>query len=288
MRITHRLLLLAVLVNGAYAAEPAITDHQIAQIDRLVAAGYPSLLQTYIHIHKNPELSLHEEVTAKYIAQELTNMGFAVTTGVGGNGVVAILRNGPGPTVMLRCELDALPVQEKTGLEYASTATTQADDGQDVSVMHACGHDAHMTCLMGAARVMSQMQKEWNGTLICIAQPAEEGGIGAEKMLKDGLFTRFPKPDFALALHVDARLPAGTLTCREGYVTSTADTVIMVVHGRGGHGAAPHTAIDPIVTACRIVLDLQTIVSRELNPLDSAVITVGSIHGGTQIGRAHV
>src|SRR5687767_6675289 len=245
MRIAHRTVLIAVLVNSVYAAEPTITAHQIAQIDRSVDAGYSSIFMLYKHFHRNPELSFHEEATAKQFAHELTEIGYDVTTGVGGNGVVGVLRNGPGPTVMLRCDLDALPVQEKTGLEYASVVKTKDDEGQEVNVMHACGHDVHMTCAIGTARVMRQLTKEWSGTFICIAEPAEERGVGSIRMINDGLFTRFPKPDYVMALHVDSRLPAGKVICREGFVTSNADQFDIIVRGRGGHGAAPHMTIDP-------------------------------------------
>ena len=216
------------------------------------------------------------------MAGELRKIGFDVTTGVGGNGVVAVLKNGPGPTVLIRTDLDALPVTEKTGRPYASSVRVRDKAGNDVGVMHACGHDIHMTCWVGTARTLAGMKDRWSGTLVFIGQPAEEVGAGARMMLDDGLFKRFPKPDFALALHCDSRLPTGHVAYTEGMALANVDSVDITVHGRGGHGSAPHTTIDPIVIAARVVLDLQTIVSRENNPLDPCVVTVGSIHGGTK------
>ncbi len=280
--ILVRLLALLIVGEPAKAQAPAIKAEQIEIITRIVDAQYKSLLDVYQDFHRNPELSLHEVRTAKTLAGALTDAGFDVTTGVGGQGVVALLKNGAGPTVMIRTDLDALPVRENTGLPYASTATTKDDEGQQVPVMHACGHDVHITSLIGVARVMSKLRDTWSGTLMLIGQPAEEGGTGARSMLKDGLFTRFPKPDFALAMHVDATIEAGKITYSPGYITATADSIDITVRGRGGHGSAPHTTIDPIVTACRIVVDLQTIVAREIDPQEDAVVTVGSIHGGSK------
>ncbi|HEX4588631.1 MAG TPA: amidohydrolase, partial [Gemmataceae bacterium] len=195
---------------------------------------------------------------------------------------VAILKNGPGPTVLVRTDLDALPVTEMTGRPYASTVHTRDKTGNEVGAMHACGHDMHMTCWVGTARTLAGMKDRWSGTLMFIGQPAEEVGAGARMMLDDGLFKRFPKPDYALALHCDSRLQTGRVAYTEGLALANVDSVDITVHGRGGHGSAPHTTIDPIVVAARIVLDLQTIVSRETNPLDPCVVTVGSIHGGTK------
>jgi hippurate hydrolase len=209
-------------------------------------------------------------------------LGFDVTTGVGRTGVVAVMKNGPGPTVMLRTELDALPVEEKTGLPYASTVVAKGASGQSTPVMHACGHDLHMAAWAGTARLMAAHRDRWRGTLVMIGQPAEEGGGGAAAMLKDGLFTRFPKPDVALSLHDDDTMPAGTIGYHPGFFRAMSDSVTITVFGRGGHAAMPHNAIDPIVLASRIVLALQTVVSRENNPVDPVVVTVGSIHGGTQ------
>src|SRR5262249_16604981 len=192
------------------------------------------------------------------------------------------LRNGPGPTVLVRTDMDALPVVEQTGLPYASKTRARDKNGNDVGVMHACGHDMHMTCWVGTARTLPPIKDSWKGTLMVIAQPAEESGAGARTMLEDGLFKRFPKPDYGLALHCDHRSAHGTISYTEGLALANVDSVDITVHGKGGHGAAPHTAVDPIVLAARIILDLQIIVSRETDPTDPCVVTVGSIHGGTK------
>lgn len=253
-----------------------------ADSENCVANIYPSLEQLYQHLHAHPELSLQEQATAARLAQELRAAGAEVTTGVGGHGVVGVLRNGPGPTVMIRADMDALPIVERTGLPYASQVRTTDRDGKEVGVMHACGHDINMTCLVGTTRTLVQLRSHWSGTLLLVGQPAEEIGAGARAMLADGLFTRFPKPDMALALHCDGRYPHGHVNYREGQMQAHVDSLDITVRGKGGHGAAPHMTIDPVLLASRIVVDLQTIVSREVNPLDSAVITVGSIHGGTR------
>ena len=242
----------------------------------------PDLRDFYIDLHRNPELSLHEEKTAAKVAARLRQAGFEVTTGVGGTGVVGVLKNGSGPTVMLRTELDALPVEEKTGLPYASTVRAKDDAGAEVSVMHACGHDVHMTALVGTAAEMARRKGDWHGTLILIGQPAEERIRGARAMLKDGLFTRFPKPDFVVALHDSPNLPAGQVGLTSGYALASSDSVDLTIYGKGGHGAYPQTTVDPVVIAARTVLALQTIVSRERDPQDPAVVTVGSIHGGNK------
>jgi amidohydrolase len=247
-----------------------------------VAAIYPQVESLYMDLHKSPELAFKELQTAAKLAERVKALGYEVTTGVGGTGIVAILKNGPGPTVMMRTELDALPVQEKTGLPFASTVTTKNAAGETIPVMHACGHDLHMSAWYGTAEMMAKNKQKWHGTLMMIGQPAEEVLQGAAAMLKDGLFTRFPKPDYALSLHDEATLPAGTVGYHPGFFRASADTVEVTIFGRGGHGAAPHDAVDPIVIASRFVLGLQTIVSRENNPIDPAVITVGSFHGGTQ------
>jgi len=236
----------------------------------------------YKHFHTHPELSLLEEHTSARLAQEMKGLGFDVTTKVGGYGLVAILKNGPGPTVLVRTDMDALPVVEQTGLPYASKVRTRDRNGNDVGAMHACGHDMHMTCWIGTAKTLASLKDRWQGTLMFIAQPAEEIGTGARLMLADGLFKRFPKPDYCLALHCDARGAYGSIAYSNGLALANVDSVDIVVHGKGGHGAAPHTTIDPVVIAARIILDLQTIVSRETNPTDPAVVTVGSIHGGTK------
>ncbi|MEX0880888.1 MAG: amidohydrolase [Thermoanaerobaculia bacterium] len=243
---------------------------------------YPDLDALYIDLHRTPELSLHEEKTSAKLAGRLRALGYEVTERVGGYGVVAVMKNGRGPTVLVRADMDALPVEEKTGLAYASKVRTKNDAGVEVPVMHACGHDVHMTSLIGAATLLAKSKSRWRGTLVLIAQPAEEGGGGAENMLKDGLLTRFPKPDFALALHDFPFLPAGSVGVTSGYALANVDSVDITIYGRGGHGSAPQNTVDPIVIAARTVLALQTIVSRENDPRDPAVVTVGSIHGGTK------
>jgi amidohydrolase len=247
-----------------------------------VEAIYPKMESLYLDLHRNPELSLHEEKTAAKMADELRHLGFDVTTGVGGTGVVGVLKNGAGPTVMIRAELDALPVAEKTGLAYASHVTTKNDQGVDVPVMHACGHDLHMAVGIGTATLLSQNKDRWHGTFIFVAQPAEERIVGAAAMLKDGLFTRFPKPDFALTLHDSSDLPAGKFGFTSGYSAANSDSVDVTIYGKGAHGSAPQNGIDPIVIAARTILAWQTIVSREKSPFDPGVITVGSIHAGTK------
>jgi amidohydrolase len=243
---------------------------------------YGDVEALYIDLHRNPELAFQETQTSAKLAARMRALGFDVTTGVGRTGIVAVLRNGPGPTAMLRTELDALPVEEKSGLPFASTVVVRNESGQSTPVMHACGHDLHMSAWAGAARLMSEHRRQWSGTLVMIGQPAEEGGRGATAMLNDGLFTRFPRPDFALSLHDDDTMPAGTIGYHPGYFRAMSDVVTIVVYGRGGHAAMPHNTVDPVVLASRIVLALQTVVSRENNPIDPVVVTVGSIHGGTQ------
>ncbi|MCA9161523.1 MAG: amidohydrolase [Planctomycetales bacterium] len=240
------------------------------------------LVTLYRHFHSHPELSFHEQETARRFAEELKQVGFDVTTQVGGTGVVALLKNGPGQTLMLRTDLDALPVAEQTGLAYASQVTVKNDSGVEVGVMHACGHDVHITNLIAVGRFMASHRDQWKGTLMLIGQPAEERGAGAKAMLEDGLFEKFPKPDFAIALHVSSDMAAGNVGVRAGYSLANVDSVDITVHGKGGHGAAPDTTVDPIVQAAQLILALQTIVSREVKPIEPAVVTVGSIHGGTK------
>jgi len=261
-----------------------------------------SLRQIYEHLHAHPELSLQEVRTSAILADEMRRLGFSVTTGlgdawvraralqqygriedgVGGYGVVAVLRNGPGPVLMIRADMDGLPLVEKTGLPYASRERDIAWSGEDSGVMHACGHDIHMTVWIGVARALVARRSEWSGTLVMIAQPAEEIGLGALAMIEDGLFTRFPKPDYIIALHDNATAPAGQIAVGSGYVMANVDSVDIRLRGKGGHGAYPHEAIDPIVVGARIVTTLQTLVSRETDPLDSAVVTVGAFNGGSK------
>ena len=236
----------------------------------------------YVELHEHPELSGHEVHTASALAARLRAAGYDVTEHVGNTGVVAILKNGSGPTIMLRTELDALPVEEKTGLPYASKVHSTDDAGRDVPVMHACGHDLHMAALIGTAEVMAKTRGSWHGTLMLIGQPAEETISGAEGMIRDGLFTRFPKPDVAVALHVGNGLPAGMVSITPGVYNTNSDSVRITIYGKGGHGAMPNTTVDPIVIAARTILALQTIVSREVRPGEMAVVTVGYIRAGTK------
>ncbi len=261
---------------------PAWVKDRLAEVDKKLDGEIKSLVALYQHIHEHPELSLMEVNTAKRLAQEMKDAGYEVTEKFGGNGVVAVLKNGPGPVVLIRTDMDGLPIIEQTGLSYASKVKVKNRDGVEVGVMHACGHDIHMASWVGTARVLASMKDRWSGTLVFIGQPAEEIVAGAKKMLEEGLYTKFPKPDYALALHSDPLNPAGTLGYSEGLALANSDTVDILVKGKGGHGAAPHLSVDPIVLAARIILDLQTIVSRETDPLDPVVVTVGSIHGGTK------
>jgi amidohydrolase len=245
------------------------------------AAAFEAL-PFYKHLHQNPELSFQEKETSARIAAELRTAGYEVTEGVGGYGVVGVLENGEGPTVMLRMDTDGLPVKEQTGLPYASEATATEQNGQAVHVMHACGHDVHMTVGTGTAYNLAARRDEWQGTLVIIAQPAEERGAGARMMLADGLFERFPKSDYNLSLHTLATLPAGKVGYVPGWMMANVDSVDIRLKGIGGHGAYPHNAKDPIVLAAAIIMDLQTLVSRELHPTEPGVVTVGSVHGGTK------
>ena len=253
-----------------------------SSIQSAIASDYGYLKDFYIDLHQHPELSFHENKTAEKIANELRFLGFEVTLPVGGTGLVGVLKNGNGSTLMLRTDLDALPVKEQTGLSYASTQQVINDLGRTVNVMHACGHDVHMTVFIGTARQLVSLKDQWQGTLILVGQPAEERGAGARMMLADGLFERFPRPDYNLALHVFPELAAGTVSYTKGYAFANVDSVDIAVHGIGGHGAYPHKTKDPVVLAAKIILSLQTLVSREVSPLDPAVVTVGSIHGGTK------
>ena len=246
------------------------------------AAAERSLLELYQQLHAKPELSFHEKQTAKTLSKELRRLSFKVTEQIGGHGLVAVMKNGDGPTVLLRADMDALPIQEQTGKPYASKVTTTDEDGNTVPVMHACGHDVHMTVFIGTARKLVAEKDQWRGTLVMIGQPAEERGAGARAMLADGLFERFPLPDYNLALHVNANLPAGTIGYTPGYALASVDSVDIAVHGIGGHGAYPHTTRDPVVLSAQIINSLQTLVSREIAPVEPGVVTVGSIHGGTK------
>lgn len=244
--------------------------------------AYPQAYKLYVDLHEHPELSGYEVHSAAKLAAQLRGFGYTVTEHVGGTGVVAILKNGPGRTVMLRTELDALPVEEKTGLPYASKVRAKDAAGHDVPVGHMCGHDVHMSALVATAGIMARSKNTWRGTLMMIGQPAEETIKGASAMIADGLFTRFPRPDVAVALHVGNDLPAGKVGIVSGIYSTNADSIRITIYGKGGHGSAPHTANDPIVTAARTILALQTIASREVKPGEMAVVTVGYITAGTK------
>lgn len=276
LQLSSFVLPLALLSGNLWAADSWSVPP--AQID----AVYPQVESLYMDLHRNPELSYHEEKTAAKIAEQLRKLGYEVATDVGGTGVVGVFKNGAGPVVMLRAELDALPVPEKTGLPYASHATTKDDRGVDVPVMHACGHDLHMAVGIGTAALLVQNKDRWHGTFIYVGQPAEERIGGATAMIKAGLFSRFPKPDFAFAVHDSNSLPAGKVAFTPGFSAANSDAIDVTVYGVGGHGSAPQETIDPIVLAARTIVAWQTIVSREIDPQESAVITVGSIHGGTK------
>src|SRR5246500_5602501 len=247
-----------------------------------VETVYPDAHALYLDLHEHPELSTHETQTAEKLAAHLRSAGYDVTEHVGGTGVVAFLKNGTGPTIMLRTELDALPVEEKTGLSYASKIQAKDDAGHDVPVMHACGHDLHMGSLLGTAEIMARTKNTWHGTLMLIGQPAEETISGAKAMIDDGFLKRFPKPDVGVALHVGNVLPAGKIGIAPGTYDANADSLRITIYGKGGHGSAPHTAIDPIVIAARTILALQTIPSREVKPGEMAVVTVGYIRAGNK------
>ena len=246
-----------------------------------VARDYDARLRDlFIHFHQNPELSFRETKTAARLAKELRALGIQVTEGVGQTGVVGVLKNGEGPTVLIRADMDGLPVEEKSGLPYASKARQVGQNGQEMPVMHACGHDVHVTALIGTAKQLVARKDKWRGTVVFVGQPAEETISGAKAMVEQGLYTRFPRPDFALAFHVSADLPAGKIALAPGLTSSSSDSVDIIVHGIGAHGASPHTGKDPIVIGAQIVMALQTLVSREIAPLEPGVVTVGAFHAG--------
>ncbi|MCX7070940.1 MAG: amidohydrolase, partial [Gammaproteobacteria bacterium] len=272
-------LLLGLLASAAAQAADAGLQQRA---DGLVDGVMADVISARRHLHAHPELSNREVETGAWIAGRLQALGYTVQTGVAGHGVVAVLKGGkPGPVVALRADMDGLPVAEEVDLPFASTVKSTFD-GKDVGVMHACGHDVHMTCLVGTAQYMAAHRDQWRGTIMFIGQPAEETVGGAEKMLEDGLFTRWKKPDLALALHCSPRLATGTVGYRAGFALANVDTVDITLFGRGGHGAHPNTTIDPVVMAAHLIVDLQSVVAREIAPGDAAVITVGSIHCGTK------
>ena len=275
MKIAIALVTLSLTLSAFAQSQSPISSKEIDAV-------YPAAHDLYLDLHQSPELSSHETQTASKLAARLRALGYEVTEAVGGTGVVAILKNGAGPTIMLRTELDALPVEEKTGLPYTSKVHAKDDSGHDVPVMHACGHDLHMAALVATADIMAHSKQTWHGTLMLIGQPAEETISGAKKMIADGLFTRFPKPAIGVALHVGNELPAGQIGITPGVYDANADSLRITIYGKGGHGAAPQSTIDPIVIAARTILALQTIVSREVKPGDMAVVTVGYIRAGAK------
>jgi amidohydrolase len=269
-----RLFILILLLCG--------TNLFSAELDQIIAKELPSLVALYKELHANPELSMHEEQTAARLAKEMRDAGLEVTEKVGGTGLVGVMKNGEGPVILVRTDLDGLPVKEQTGLAYASTKVVKDDLGREVPTMHACGHDIHMASFIGTARALNQLRDQWSGTVVMIGQHAEERTLGARLMLRAGLFSKFPKPDKALALHCASDMAHGTVGMVEGFALANVDTLDVIVRGVGGHGSMPHLSKDPIVLTASIVTALQTIVSREVKPGDPAVVTVGSIHGGTK------
>jgi hippurate hydrolase len=253
-----------------------------ASLSQAIGADMPQLMTLYRDLHANPELSMQEVRTPAKLAAEMRKLGYQVTEKVGKTGVVGVMRNGPGPVLMIRADMDALPVTEQTGLPFSSKVRAKTRDGNDTGVMHACGHDTHVASWLGTARQLAASKANWSGTVVMVLQPGEELVEGALEMLKDGLFTRFPKPDRLLAFHDSASLPAGQIGMRPGYVLANVDTVNVDVKGVGGHGAYPHTTKDPIVLASRIVVALQTLVSRENSPFEPGVVTVGVFNAGTK------
>ena len=277
MKINVAILFLLIF-SGVYGQFSGLNK----KINEVVSKDEGRYIGIYKDLHKNPELSLMEFETSKKMAQELKSLGFELTEGVGGNGVVGIFKNGEGKVVMLRTDMDALPIKENSGLDFASEVVMKDANGNESPVMHACGHDLHMTTWLGTLNALVALKNEWKGTIMAVAQPAEEGSIGSLAMINDGLFKRFPSPDAALCYHVSAELPTGTIGYFPGSIFAGVKSAEITVYGLGGHGAMPHTTIDPIVLSARIILDIQTIISRRISPVKPAVITVGAIHGGTR------
>ncbi|MDX2442812.1 MAG: amidohydrolase [Bacteroidales bacterium] len=273
------IVVLIYMISSSSFSQVNVSNEDIKQF---VSSQLNDLEKLYIDLHQNPELSFHEFETSKKMGSILEHLGFEVTRNFGGNSLVGVLSNGDGPVIMIRTDMDALPIAEKTNLAYASNITFQTEKGKKIGVMHACGHDIHMSVWAGTASVLTKFKKSWSGTLIMIAQQAEEMSGGANAMINEGLFEKFPTPDYALALHVDPELEAGEIGYCSGPAFAGVSSVDIQIYGEGGHGALPHKTIDPVVLASRTILDIQTIVSREISPLDPAVITVGSIHGGTK------
>ena len=278
MKLFLTLIFTLVIITDLNCQKNQLNDRILKSANELT----DSYRNIYIDLHTNPELSMMEVKTSKKMADELKNIGFEVTTGFGRNGVVGIFRNGTGKVIMLRTDMDALPVKENTGLLYASNIVMKDASGKENPVMHACGHDLHMTTWMGTLKTLVALKNDWKGTIIAIAQPGEEGLFGAIAMINDGLFKKFPVPDYTLCYHVSAEFPAGTIGYFPGPIFAGVKSAELTVYGSGGHGAMPHTTIDPIVIAARIILDIQTIVSRQIDPVKPAVVTVGAIQGGTR------
>lgn len=278
------------LIMLAMVSVAAVAPAQDTKLDAMIEEEVPALVATYKELHAAPELSHHEEKTGAFVVGQLRALGYTVTDHVGkyknpdwrSYGVVAVMKNGDGPTVLARTELDALPVEERTGLPYASKVRAKNDAGEEVSVMHACGHDIHITTLLGTAKMLANLKNQWHGTLVLIGQPAEEAISGAQAMMADHMYERFPKPNYCLALHDSADLEAGKVGYTPGYALASSTSVDVIIRGLGGHGSRPDATKDPIVAAAQFILALQTIVSRENSPFDPAVVTVGSIHGGTR------
>jgi amidohydrolase len=289
MKITHILIVASVvLLTGIAAsaqdASPAKQQSVVSQpeLRSKVDAVYPEAQTLYLDLHQHPELSGHETRTAQVMAEKLRGLGYEVTEHIGGTGVVAIMKNGAGPIVMMRTEIDALPVSEETGLPYASKVRAKDDSGRDVGVMHACGHDIHMATLYGMASIMAKSKDTWHGTLMLVGQPAEETITGAKAMVADGLFTKFPKPNIGVAMHDENGIAVGQVGVTPGFSKAAADSLRITVYGKGGHGARPESTIDPVLLAAQIAVRLQSIISREIHPGDAAVITVGYIQAGTK------
>ena len=270
----HRLIMIT-LVAACVALGPTDPSNPI---DKILAEDLPYLLDFYKHMHQNPEISLEEKETSARLASELRDLGYEVTENFGGYGVVGILRNGDGPLLMYRTDMDALPMYEKSGLDYASEVETDYN-GVRTGTMHSCGHDMHMTTWLGTARAMMKMRNEWSGTLMLIGQPAEEIGMGAKMMLEEGLYDKFGVPDYGLGMHCSPDIPAGQIGIAGGFTMARVESIDILVHGIGSHGASPHMSVDPVVLASLMVMDIQTIVSRSLKPTDAAVVTVGSDPG---------
>lgn len=271
------LLTLSIVLLSSFS----LTNPVIDRVDQYLKADLDNLVSFYKKRHQNPEISLMEKETSKDLAAELRKAGYTVTENIGGYGIVGILKNGEGPQILYRTDMDALPMTEKTNLDYASKITTDYN-GSIVGTMHSCGHDMHMTTLLGTARAMAEIKDQWSGTLMLIGQPAEEIGAGAKAMLDDGLYQRFGVPDYGVGLHSSPSIPAGQVGFGKGYTMANTEMIDINVFGQGAHGASPHMSIDPVVIASMIVMDLQTIVSRNLKPTESAVVTVGAIQGGVK------